>query len=146
MRDKRVGVSATLGLAASLVLTLCGRNRKRRINKGPCEPTTSKQCSFRAYMVKIHGQQREKHSLTHSTLSRHRALSSVPQGSQQQRWCGQRTHEWTIRGWGLHLIFCCVPRSVRHSASPPACTQCIFLNEQINLSGLHSPEDFGTWG
>lgn len=69
MRDKRVCVSATLGLAASLVLTLCGRNRKRRINKGPCEPTTSKQCSFRAYMVKCHGQQREKHSLTHSTSS-----------------------------------------------------------------------------
>lgn len=129
VRDNRVWVSATLGLAASLVLTLCGRNRKRSINKGPCELTTSKQHSFRAYMVKCHGPQREKHSPTHSTLSRHRALSSAPWGSQQQRWCAQRTQEWSVWGRGLHLIFCCIPRSVGHSASTPTGTQCIFLKE-----------------
>lgn len=61
------------------------------MNKGLCETLTSKQCSFRAYMVKCHTEQREKHSPTPSTLSRRRVLSSAPKGVGR----GQE-HEWSI--------------------------------------------------
>lgn len=86
--DKKVWVSATLELAASLVLMLCGRNRRKRMNKGLCETLTSKQCSFRALHGQVpYGTEREAFSYP---------LYSVKAQSSQQcsERCGQRTRAW----------------------------------------------------
>lgn len=142
MGDKKVWVSATLELAASLVLMLCGRNRRKRMNKGLCETLTSKQCSFRVYMVKCHTEQREKHSPTPSTLSRHRVLSSAPKGVGR----GQE-HEWSMWGWGLHLSDFLLYPQVCQAQCLTSSMHSMYISEWIEeLEWSYSPVDSGKQG